>query len=112
MCVCVYMSFRVTAQPRFEQRPHHWLNGVDHQKVDGTWITLGPPLTWPIQDIVLFLGLCAQINTHLCAPTLCLGTPPHPVIAHTIAQYDVSLCPPDNGLLQYIRHNIGNGNIV
>jgi len=31
---------------------------------------------WPIQDIVLFLGLCARINTILCAPTLCLGTPP------------------------------------
>jgi len=45
---------------------------------------------WPIQDIVLFLGLCARINTIRCAPTLCLGTPPHPVIARTIAQYKVS----------------------
>jgi len=49
-----------------------------------------PTLVWPIQDTVLFLGLCARINTILCAPTLCLGTPPHPVIAHTIAQSNVS----------------------
>jgi len=42
---------------------------------------------WPIHDIVLFMGLYARINTFLCAPTLCLGTPPNPVIAHTIAQY-------------------------
>ena len=33
---------------------------------------------WLIQDIVLFLGFCARINTILCAPTLCLGIPPHP----------------------------------
>jgi len=43
----------------------------------------------PTQDIVLFLGFCARINTILCAPTLCLGTPPHPVIARIIAQYNV-----------------------
>jgi len=49
---------------------------------------------WPIQDIVLFLGLCARTNTIICAPTLCLGTPPHPVIAHTIAHYNVSPRPP------------------
>jgi len=64
---------------------------------------------WPIQDIVLFLGFCARINTILCAPTLCLGTPPHPVIARTIAQYTVSPRPPS---LQYKPHNIGNCNIV
>jgi len=50
--------------------------------------------TWPIQDIVLLLGFCARINTILCAPTLCLGTPPHPVIARTIVQYNVSPRPP------------------
>ena len=33
------------------------------------------PFDWPIQDIALFLGSCARINTILCAPTLCLGTP-------------------------------------
>jgi len=49
---------------------------------------------WPIQDIVLCLGLCAQINTILCAPTLCLGTPLHTVITHTIAQYNVTPRPP------------------
>jgi len=52
------------------------------------------PLLWPIQDIVLFMGFCARINTIICAPTLCLGTPPHPVIARTIAQYNVSPRPP------------------
>jgi len=31
---------------------------------------------WPIHDIVLFLGLCARINTILCASTLYLGTQP------------------------------------
>jgi len=31
---------------------------------------------YKIQDIVLLLGLCARINTILCAPTLCLGTHP------------------------------------
>ena len=31
---------------------------------------------WRIQDIVLFLGVCARINTILCAPTLCLCTQP------------------------------------
>ena len=31
---------------------------------------------WPIQDMVLFLAFCARINTILCAPTLCVGTPP------------------------------------
>jgi len=49
---------------------------------------------WPIQDIVLCLGLCARINTFLCEHTLCSGTPPHPVIAHTIAQCNVSPRPP------------------
>jgi len=29
-----------------------------------------------------------RINTILCPPTLCLGTPPPPVVAHTIAQYN------------------------
>ena len=51
-------------------------------------------VSWPIQDIVLFLGLCARINTTLCAPTLCLGTPLHPVIAQAIAQYNVPPQPP------------------
>ena len=49
---------------------------------------------WPIQDIVLLLGSCARIKTTLCAPTLRLGTPPHPVIAYTIAQYNVCPRPP------------------
>jgi len=40
------------------------------------------------------MGFCARIDTILCAPTLCLGTPPHPVIARTIAQYNVSPRPP------------------
>jgi len=40
------------------------------------------------------MGFCARINTILCAPTLCLGTPPPPVIAHTIAQYNVPPQPP------------------
>jgi len=64
---------------------------------------------WPIQDIVSCLGLCARINPILCVRTLCLGTPPHPVIAHTIAQYNVF---PDFLLLQYTPHNIDNGSIV
>jgi len=51
-------------------------------------------VAWPIQDIVLCLGLCARINTILCAPTLCVGTPPHPVTARTIAQYNISPRPP------------------
>ena len=56
-----------------------------------THIPLPPQqVSWPIQDIVLFLGLRARINTILCAPTLCLGTPNPPVIAHTTAQYNVS----------------------
>jgi len=55
---------------------------------------MGRIRTWPIQDIVLCLGLCARINTILCAPTLCLGTPPHTVTARTIAQYNVSPRPP------------------
>ena len=49
---------------------------------------------WPIQDIVMFLDLCARIQTILCVRTLCLGTQPHPVIAHTIAQYNGSPRPP------------------
>jgi len=58
--------------------------------------------TWPIQDSVLFLGLCARINTILfLGPTLCLGTPPHPVIAHTIAQYNVS---PRQRVLAFTRY--------
>jgi len=65
--------------------------------------------SWPIQDIVLCMGFFARINTILCAPTLCLGIPPHPVIARTIAQYNV---PPGPPLLQYIPHNIGNCNLV
>ena len=40
------------------------------------------------------MGFCARINTIICAPTLCLGTPPHPVIARTIAHYNVSPRPP------------------
>jgi len=51
-------------------------------------------IVWPIQDIVLCLGLCARINTILCAPTLCLGTPPHTVTTRTIAQCNVSPRPP------------------
>jgi len=47
-------------------------------------------VAWPIQEIFLFLGLCARINTILCARTFCSGSPPHPLIAHTIAQYHVS----------------------
>ena len=49
---------------------------------------------WPIQEIVLFRGFYARINTILCAPTLYLGTPPHPVISRTIAQHNVSPRPP------------------
>jgi len=49
---------------------------------------------WPVQDIVLCLGLCAQINTIIRAPTLCLGTPLHTVTARTIAQYNVPPRPP------------------
>ena len=49
---------------------------------------------WPTQDIVLCLGLCARINTILCAPTLCLGTPPDTVTARTITQYIISPRPP------------------
>jgi len=41
-----------------------------------------------------FMGLCAQINTILCAPTLCVSTPPHTSIARTIAKYNVCLRPP------------------
>jgi len=47
-----------------------------------------------IQDIVLFLGFCPRINTILYAPSPCLGTPPPPVIAYTIVQYNVSPRPP------------------
>jgi len=45
----------------------------------------------PIQDIVLYLGFCARINTILCIHLLCL---PPPVIAHAIAQYNVPPRPP------------------
>jgi len=62
------------------------------------FVLRAPPLlwcgSWPIQDVVWFMGFCARINTILCAPTLCLVTPPHPVIAHTIAQYNVYPRPP------------------
>jgi len=51
------------------------------------------PGTWPIQDIVLWLGLCARINTIICAPTICLSTPPHTDTARTIAQYNVTTDP-------------------
>jgi len=60
---------------------------------EALWFAPDAPI-WPKQDLVLFLGLCARINTILCAPTLCLGTPPHPVIAQTIAQYSVPPRPP------------------
>jgi len=59
---------------------------------------------WPIQDIFLFLGLWARINTILCAPTLCLGTPTHPVIARTIAQYNAP--PPPTPRYCNIYHTI------
>jgi len=41
--------------------------------VEGAWVQ-----TWHIQEIVLFLGLGARINSILCTPTPCLGTPPPP----------------------------------
>jgi len=47
-----------------------------------------------MQDIVSFPGLCVRINTILYARTLCLGTSPRPIIAHTIAQYNVPPRPP------------------
>ena len=50
--------------------------------------------TWPIQHIVLFMGFCARINTIICAPTLCFGTPPSPPSVHTIVHYNVPHRPP------------------
>jgi len=43
----------------------------------------------PLQEIRLARGLCIRINTMICKHPLCLGTPLHPVIAYTIAQYSV-----------------------
>ena len=60
--------------------------GGHHVRVD----TGGGPVSWPVQNIVLCLGLCARINTIPCTPTLCLGTPPHTVTTRTIAQYNVT----------------------
>jgi len=41
-----------------------------------------------------------SIDAILCVRTLCLGIPPHPIIAHTIAQSNGSLRPP--GIAIYI----------
>jgi len=42
----------------------------------------------------LVSGLCARMNTIRFALTLCLGTPHYPVIARTIAQYNICPRPP------------------
>ena len=61
------------------------------------------PMTWPLQDIVLFRGVCARINHTFCEQHLCLGTPLPSFIAHTIAQYIVLPRPP---LTAIIYHTI------
>ena len=43
---------------------------------------------------IFFLCFDTRINGIFCAPTLCLGTPPHPAIAHSIAQYNNSHLAP------------------
>jgi len=47
----------------------------------------------PLQDIRLARGVCTRINTMIRKHPLCLGTPPHPFIAYTIARYSVSSRP-------------------
>jgi len=42
-----------------------------------------------LYKICFFMGFCARINTIFFSPTLCLGTPPNPIIAYTIAQYNI-----------------------
>jgi len=44
---------------------------------------------WPLQDILVYQGLCARINNILCKHTF--GCPPP--LAHTIAHFIVSPRP-------------------
>jgi len=64
---------------------------------------------WPLQDIRLVRGLCTRVSTITRKHPHCSGTLPPPFLAHTITQYSGS---PDPPLLQYVPHNIDNGNIL
>jgi len=50
-------------------------------------------MAWPSQDIVLFETFVQESILLFANTPPCLGTPPHPFIAHTIAQYTVSSRP-------------------
>jgi len=76
---------------------------------DGVYIVSCVYSIWPLQGIRFVQRLCTRSNTIIRKHPPCLGTPPHPFTAYTIAQYSVS---PDRPILQYLPYNIGNGNIV
>jgi len=64
--------------------------------------------SWPSQDIRLVRGLCTRLNTCIRKhpPLVC----PPPRSSPTLSRNKVF--PPDHPVLQYMRYNIGNGNIL
>jgi len=66
------------------------------------------PLSWPIQDILLFRGGIPRIYNILCIYPLCLGTLPPPPVSPTLLRNLLLARPPFIAIL----NNIGNGNLV
>ena len=69
------------------------------------------PTAWPLQDMVLFLGLGARINSILCTCTLCfVRHPTHP--ASPALARNIMFPPRPPPVMQYASCNIGKGNIL